>query len=357
MGRNRCSGRAIATLAGLMMAGCSSAGLGLNGNTMGNLDPRTPGVAAQIVHDGGIVYATRHVLTGDLLEGYSLVSPNGSKYAVASAYQVQATYGGLLGSQESQEPDGSWLYLLAESSSSLEIVQSRVRNQGTSTSFTVPDADVLNDLALVVEATESVPAGAPAGAVAYRYGIDLKKSTLAVSGTLAEHRVYVPGSPTHEYWQQLVSRSLTLVLPSVPALDGQPLTYERTNSDYLPEPSGNDVPLTVVEDASLPDGMVIQQTTTTQADLTADEVVGTLTLPDSTSLTYDRMADLVSDAATESVTVGGYVVHLIYGTGRIFSGGDVQDAHGARLATLSPGTGNAVLLIYPDGSQETVTPD
>ncbi|MBM3268680.1 MAG: hypothetical protein FJZ01_13625 [Candidatus Sericytochromatia bacterium] len=350
---------ALAAAGCLAGPGCQ-AGAGAALGTADRLLGGTPATVLQppskVVHDGGIVFVAQRALLKDRTDGFALVGGPGA------GYRVQAIYQNLLAVSESAKPEGTFGYFLAESTASFRIVETRTRNRATASgSFDVPDADIVSHVRATVESTLSVPAEAPPGAQAHLLGMELVKAPFPLRGTVATQRVYVPGSGggrDRELRQVQTSRDLRFELPEVPGVHGQPFVLKKLMYNYMPVPGADDLPLVEDEQQVWPDGMVLQQVLTRDADLRGFSLKGTMILPESGNrqpINFDRRVNLATDAATTTIrNLDGIVVEFRYGKGKVFAAGEIREARGRLLARLQPAGGDRVKLTFEDGKSETI---
>jgi hypothetical protein len=326
----------------------------------------------QLVHQGGVVLATARILSKALFDqgprlagrGGSVISNNAGNlatpYHTVPTYRTQATYAHLVASiEESQQTDGTWEYFLDLDGTHGEsiVTQSRLKLTATD-SVVVPDSLVLRDWALTEEGTESVPPDAPPGAIGLVEGIRIVVGDENLIGTQVAHKVVVPQPDGREMdWRTTTdSREVRFKLPSVPALDGKPLIQQQVASRYQAQAGSWPVPLQEVEQETWPDGMRTQQTTTRTPDLARATVEGQMSFTDPRpSVSYHQVFDYQAGTATHRFTTSGVTVELYYLKDR-FSTGEIRDANGRHLADLRPLVQEDELaIVYPDGSQETVT--
>jgi hypothetical protein len=330
-------------------AGDLTGGQGLSATT-----PLTP--PSKVVHDGGIVFAAQRALLKDRTDGFSLVGNAGS------GFRIQAHFQNLLAMSEGAKPDGTFAYFLAESTASFRILETRTRNTSKATdSFGVPDADIVSHIKAAIESTLSVPTEAPPGAQAHLLGMEILKAPFPIRGTFAAHRIYLPGGQQgkdKELRQLHVSRDLRFDLPEVPFIHGQPFVLKKLMHNYLQVPGSDDLPLIEDEQQVWPDGMVLQQVLTRDADLKGFALKGTMILPESGNrqpINFDRRVNLATDTATMTIrNLDGIVVEFRYGKGKVFASGEIREARGRLLARLQAASGDTVKMTFEDGSAETI---
>ncbi len=359
----------IAASLGLaVLAGCTLGGTVVNnglppGTTAstspGTVDLRPP---ATVVHDGGIVFVAQKGLLKDRTDGFKLVGNSGA------TYRTQALLTGVTIQSETQQPDNSWTYLLAESTSSFmfafQLVAATSRNQATATgSFEVPDQHITKHFRVGLEATESVPAEAPAGTLAQRLRIALIKDAIPLRGEALMRRVYFPaatGAKDHDWRKITTSLDLRFEMPGVPSVHGQPFVIKKIESNFIAQAQGDDLPLLEDEQQVWPDGMVLQQVLSRQGDLKGFTLKGTLILPDAkrTPINFERRVDLAQDTAMTTLrTLDGIVLELRYGTAQVFQRGELRDARDNVLGTIKAVSANETWLTYPDGATESIKVD